>query len=171
MDAVAALAAIVADSVDLDAVVRLAHTAGPLPENQDPSPERGRPSLPRPRIAVAAGPAFTFGYAEHPELLAAAGAEVVTFDPLRDERLPGDVDGLVIGGGFPEEHAAGAAAPAWHWQRPGGAVTEGFVRGGVHASYLHTHWNGVPGAAMRITAAARQYQQGRSDNSGGGVTG
>ncbi len=267
VDAVAALAAIVAGSVDLDAVVRLARTAGPLPENQDPSPERGRPALPRPRIAVAAGPAFTFGYAEHPELLAAAGADVVTFDPLRDERLLGDVDGLVIGGGFPEEHAAGlsanaplraqvaalawsgvpviaecagllyltrsldghpmcgvldasaamtgrltlgyrdavaaassplaaagtrvhghefhrtavaavdagrpagAAAPAWHWQRPGGAVTEGFVRSGVHASYLHTHWNGVPGAAMRITAAARQYQQGRSDNSGGGVTG
>ena len=37
---------------------------------------------------------------------------MVTFDPLRDERLPGDVDGLVIGGGFPEEHAAGLSANA-----------------------------------------------------------
>ncbi len=68
--------------------------------------------LPAPRIAVAGGAAFTFGYAEHPELLAAAGAEVVTFDPLRDEKLPDDVHGLVIGGGFPEEHAADLSANA-----------------------------------------------------------
>jgi len=29
----------------------------------------------------------------------------------------------------------------------------------VHASYLHTHWNGVPGAAGRVVAAARAYQE------------
>ena len=73
-------------------------------------PERTVPSLPRRRIAIAGGPAFTFGYAEHPELLDAAGAEVVRFDPLRDEQLPDEVDGLVIGGGFPEEHAADLSA-------------------------------------------------------------
>jgi cobyrinic acid a,c-diamide synthase len=253
-DAVSALTAFVAASVDLEAVVRLARTAGPLRDIHDPSPERTVPSLPRPRIAIAGGPAFTFGYAEHPELLAAAGAEVVTFDPLRDERLPGDVDGLVIGGGFPEEHApalsanarlrarvaalarsgapviaecagllylarsldghpmcgvldataamtgtltlgyrdavAATASPltpagqsvhghefhrtavtaadpdatqgAWRWTQRGAVVTEGFVHGRVAASYLHTHWNGVPGAAARITAAAREYRNARA---------
>ncbi|MEU9171374.1 cobyrinate a,c-diamide synthase [Streptomyces sp. NPDC048420] len=58
------------------------------------------------RVAVAGGPAFTFSYAEHSELLAAAGAEVVVFDPLRDEQLPDGTRGLVIGGGFPEMYAA-----------------------------------------------------------------
>ncbi|MQY30733.1 cobyrinate a,c-diamide synthase [Nocardia aurantia] len=62
-----------------------------------------------PVIAVAGGAAFTFGYAEHRELLSAAGAEVVVFDPLRDE-LPTGTVGLVLPGGFPEEHAAELAA-------------------------------------------------------------
>jgi cobyrinic acid a,c-diamide synthase len=74
----------------------------------------GRPARPaRPgRVAVAAGPAFTFGYAEHGELLAAAGAEVVTFDPLTAGQLPDGTDALVAGGGFPEVHADGLAANA-----------------------------------------------------------
>ncbi|MBV2355119.1 cobyrinate a,c-diamide synthase [Streptomyces sp. J2-1] len=66
----------------------------------------------RPVVAVAGGEAFTFSYAEHTELLSAAGAEVVVFDPLRDERLPEGTRGLVIGGGFPEVYAAELSANA-----------------------------------------------------------
>ncbi len=62
------------------------------------------------RVAVAGGPAFTFSYAEHAELLTAAGAEVVVFDPLRDEELPDGTRGLVIGGGFPEVYASELSA-------------------------------------------------------------
>ncbi|MFI1459568.1 cobyrinate a,c-diamide synthase [Nocardia carnea] len=62
-----------------------------------------------PVIAMAGGPAFTFGYAEHRELLIAAGAEVAVFDPLHDP-LPADTAGLVLPGGFPEEHAEALAA-------------------------------------------------------------
>ncbi|MFG2962812.1 cobyrinate a,c-diamide synthase [Streptomyces sp. NPDC048288] len=61
-------------------------------------------------VAVAGGAAFTFSYAEHAELLAAAGAEVVVFDPLRDEGLPEGTRGVVIGGGFPEVYGGELSA-------------------------------------------------------------
>ncbi|HEV3381986.1 MAG TPA: cobyrinate a,c-diamide synthase [Trebonia sp.] len=267
-----ALGAAIAAGVDLAAVLRLARSAPPLPaagtqegqaEIQGQPTERTVASRPPVTIAVAGGPAFTFGYAEHPELLTAAGAEVAVFDPLRDERLPDGTAGLVIGGGFPEVHAAqlsanaalrtqvaelataGApvlaecagllylartldeqpmcgvldvdavltgkltlgyreavaladsplgpagtrahghefhrtairddvaatgsrAANAWRWQARDAVVTEGFIQGGVHASYLHTHWIGIPGASDRLVAAARAY---RGRNGGDGRSG
>ncbi|MFW6689663.1 cobyrinate a,c-diamide synthase [Streptomyces sp. MAR4 CNX-425] len=193
----------------------------------------------RPVVAMASGPAFTFSYAEHAELLTAAGADVVPFDPRRDESLPPGTRALVVGGGFPEVYAAELAAneplrrdvarlaaagapvaaecaglvylardlddapmcgvlaararmtdrltlgyrdavavadsalaaagtrvrghefhrtaldppagatPAWGMTRPARRV-EGFVRGGVHASYLHVHWAAAPAVARRL---------------------
>ncbi|WP_371679128.1 cobyrinate a,c-diamide synthase [Streptomyces sp. NBC_01276] len=268
--AVAALAEQVRAGCDLEALLALARTAPPLdcavwsprealagvaegsrpaapsgsPAGSPASPAPAGPTGPRPVVAVAGGPAFTFSYAEHAELLTAAGAEVVAFDPLRDEALPDGTSGLVIGGGFPEVYApelsaneplraavaAFAAAggpvaaecagllylagsldgkpmcgvldadarmserltlgyreavavadsslaangtrlrghefhrtviepgagttPAWGFTHPERRV-EGFVRGGVHASYLHTHWAARPSVAARFTAAAR----------------
>ena len=61
-------------------------------------------------MAIAGGAAFTFGYTEQAELLAAAGARVALFDPLRDEDLPAETAGIILGGGFPEVHAAGLSA-------------------------------------------------------------
>ncbi|MGH3166286.1 MAG: hypothetical protein ACRDN0_10390, partial [Trebonia sp.] len=60
----------------------------------------------------------------------------------------------------------GPAGRAWHWKAGGTAVTEGFVRGAVHASYLHTHWNGIPGIADRVTAAARRHLEARTSACG-----
>ncbi|CAM5394004.1 hydrogenobyrinate a,c-diamide synthase [Streptomyces avidinii] len=130
LDSVTALAEQVRQGCDLEALMALARSAPPLaceawaPEQAllphpaahpaSPAFEARGPGLSPgfgkgrgggPVVAVAGGAAFTFSYAEHAELLTAAGAEVVTFDPLRDEKLPEGTAGLVIGGGFPEVYA------------------------------------------------------------------
>lgn len=104
VDSVAALAAQVREGCDLDALLALARSAPALgAEPWDPGTAAAGGA--RPVVAVAGGAAFSFSYAEHAELLGAAGAEVVTFDPLHDEELPPGTAGLVIGGGFPEVYA------------------------------------------------------------------
>ncbi|MEV0690194.1 cobyrinate a,c-diamide synthase [Streptomyces sp. NPDC050388] len=115
--AVAAMAAQVEAGCDLEGLVALARGAGALScaawdaaEVLSSSPRGAAPADPLVRVAVAGGAAFTFSYAEHSELLAAAGAEVVVFDPLRDEELPDGARGLVIGGGFPEVYASELSA-------------------------------------------------------------
>ncbi|MGW2117482.1 cobyrinate a,c-diamide synthase, partial [Streptomyces zhihengii] len=230
VDAVRAQAEQVRLGCDLEALLALARSAPPLTDAPW-APEAAGPAGggERPVVAVAGGAAFTFSYAEHVELLRAAGAEVAAFDPLRDERLPEGTRGLVIGGGFPEVYAPELSAneplrravaalarsgapvaaecagllylaksldgkpmcgvldaearmtgrltlgyreavavadsplaasgtrlrghefhrtvlepgagpvPAWGMVRPERRV-EGYVQGGVHASYLHTHW-------------------------------
>ena len=235
---------LVAASVDLDAVLALARTAPPFDATPWSAAAEVTAVPGRPRIALAGGAAFSFSYAENAELLAAAGADVVPFDPLHDPALPDGTTALVIGGGFPEMYvgelganeplrrsiAAHAAAgrpvaaecagllylgreldgtpmcgvlpgaarmterltlgyreavaltgsplapvgarvrghefhrtvcepgageqPAWGWRGPAGPRTEGFVHGGVHASYLHLHWAGAPHLAERFVRAA-----------------
>lgn len=96
-----------AQSVDLEAVLRIAHCAPDLPgEPWDPAGEVRALSARRPVVAMAGGRAFTFHYTETEELLRAAGCDVVSFDPLTDPSLPAGTSGLYLGGGFPEVHAA-----------------------------------------------------------------
>ncbi|MDP9388354.1 MAG: cobyrinic acid a,c-diamide synthase, partial [Actinomycetota bacterium] len=64
----------------------------------------------RVRVAVAAGAAFGFVYPDNLERLEEAGAEVVPFDPMSEDRLPAACAGLYAGGGFPEVFAPALAA-------------------------------------------------------------
>jgi cobyrinic acid a,c-diamide synthase len=110
-DIVAALGQLMAAHVDLDAVLTIARSAAPLAGDPWRPTEQVR-CCGDAVVAVAAGPAFTFGYAETTELLTAAGATVAYFDPVRDAALPEGTAGIVIGGGFPEVHADALSANA-----------------------------------------------------------
>jgi cobyrinic acid a,c-diamide synthase len=100
------LAAVIEAHVDLKAVTALARSARRCPAGPVLLPRPGPPI----RVGVASGKAFTFTYQDTLDVLLAAGAEVVPFDPLGDDDLPGGLDGLIIGGGFPEVYGGELAA-------------------------------------------------------------
>jgi cobyrinic acid a,c-diamide synthase len=61
--------------------------------------------LKRARIGIARDAAFCFYYHDNLELLRSLGAELIEFSPIADRTLPADLDGLYLGGGYPELHA------------------------------------------------------------------
>jgi cobyrinic acid a,c-diamide synthase len=102
--ALAAVGKRISSSCDLDGIIRLAASAGPLhAEPWDPHVPETEPSTVR--VAVASGPAFSFVYEENLELLRGAEAEISFFDPTSDEALPEGTQALYLGGGFPETYA------------------------------------------------------------------
>ncbi|VBA37357.1 Hydrogenobyrinate a,c-diamide synthase [Mycobacterium attenuatum] len=106
--AVEAMTALVARHVDLTAVAAAAASRVGTPP-WDPVAAVGGPRGRRPTVAMAAGKAFSFAYAEHAELLRAAGADVVDFDPL-SQSLPEGTNAVLLPGGFPEQFAAELSA-------------------------------------------------------------
>jgi cobyrinic acid a,c-diamide synthase len=99
------LADLVERSVDLDMLLELAAPVEVLTEGA----ATGMPLAPRARIGVAHDAAFCFYYRDNLALLRAAGAELVYWSPLTDSTLP-VVDGLYLGGGYPELHASALGA-------------------------------------------------------------
>ena len=95
------LGAAARESIDLDALLEIAKSAPPLTFAPPDIPEAGE----HVRIGVARDRAFCFYYEDSLDLLRRLGAELVPFSPLSDERLPEEVHGLYLGGGYPELYA------------------------------------------------------------------
>lgn len=101
--AVAALGDAAEAHIDLDLILRIARQAPPLvvtgplvfPLMSIPADVR---------IGVAQDAAFHFYYPDALELLESRGAKVIPFSPIADPSIP-DVNGLYLGGGFPEVYA------------------------------------------------------------------
>ena len=104
--AVEAMIALVGRHVDL---AGLAAVAASRVTDEPWDPAVAAPADRDVTVALAAGKAFSFCYAEHGELLGAAGADVVEFDPLT-EPLPPQTAALVLPGGFPEQFSTALSA-------------------------------------------------------------
>jgi cobyrinic acid a,c-diamide synthase len=97
---------IVRDWCDVDSIISLARGAPPF----SPSPSgKTLPTATRCKIGLAFDEAFHFYYEDNLRRLENAGAELIRFSPVHDEHLP-PVDGIYIGGGYPEVHAQPLAA-------------------------------------------------------------
>ena len=87
--------------VDLDGLLALAHSAPALSWQAPSLPAPGSPV----RIALARDKAFCFYYEDNLRLLEQLGAQLVPFSPLEDGALPENIQGLYLGGGYPELYA------------------------------------------------------------------
>jgi len=88
--------------IDLDAVIRIGHEAETTASPPPPFPSFPEPDI---RIGIPRDSAFAFYYQDDLDQLAHEGARVVFFNTLSDDSLP-KVDGLFLGGGFPETQMA-----------------------------------------------------------------
>ncbi len=91
------LAAEAEKSLDIDGIITFASSAPAICAESIDLPE-----LEKVRIAVAEDKAFCFYYADSLDFLRSLGAELVSFSPMNDEKFPDGVDGLYLGGGYPE---------------------------------------------------------------------
>ncbi len=107
----AACGARAAETIGLDAVLRIARFSPPLPRAEASVPSVApAPAARRVRLALAHDAAFHFYYDDNLRRLEALGAELVRFSPIADAALPSGTDGVLLGGGYPEAHAAALAA-------------------------------------------------------------
>jgi cobyrinic acid a,c-diamide synthase len=97
------LVRVMEETVDFDQLLKIAKSAPPL---EAPDLVTEKITQRKPRIAVASDHAFCFYYQDNLDLLADLGAELVSFSPLSDERLPQGCHGMYLGGGYPELYAA-----------------------------------------------------------------
>ncbi len=107
-EAVRQLADMIESSVDMDRLLTCFSDTptAPQPVSLPPSPAE------RVRIGVAMDAAFCFYYPDNLDALTQAGAQLVPFSPIADSRLPDQLSGIYLGGGYPELHAERLAANA-----------------------------------------------------------
>lgn len=89
----------ISENIDLDALLEVMRNAGRFSDDREPTWHEGNHK--QVKIGVAMDEVFTFYYRENLESLEANNAQIIPFSPLHDEEIP-DVDGIYIGGGYPE---------------------------------------------------------------------
>ncbi|MCT4617778.1 MAG: cobyrinate a,c-diamide synthase [Marinisporobacter sp.] len=95
------IAKMVEETIDLDEILAIARTSDEI----EYKPEKIKSVGENINIGVPLDNAFNFYYEDNLDLLKDLGANLIYFSPLKDEKLPQDLHGLYIGGGFPEVFA------------------------------------------------------------------
>jgi len=121
------LADAVEAGVSLNQVFKIARGAAQMALGETPEVRATATSQAKVRLGIARDEAFHFYYPDNLDALERAGCELVPFSPLLDAALPPDLNGLYIGGGYPEEAAAALAANSGMQQ----SIRQFAAKGGV----------------------------------------
>lgn len=99
---------LLAETVDIEKILEIAYEAPDLYEDTDQAPKEELCQRPAEtvHIAVAKDAAFCFYYQENIRLLERFGAKITYFSPLSDAEIPQGIQGLILGGGYPELYAS-----------------------------------------------------------------
>lgn len=98
------LGEMVLETIDIDGLLKAARSTDAFPD-YNKSIFRDRNSASHVNLAIAKDNAFCFYYQDDIELFEALGAKIKYFSPLHDKCIPDEVDGIFLGGGFPELNA------------------------------------------------------------------
>lgn len=99
------LAQVAEKSIDIDGLLKLGQSAIPIEYSDIWQDVKVDNEIQAVKIAVAKDSAFCFLYQDNLDLLERAGAELVYFSPISDREIPNGISGLILSGGYPEEHA------------------------------------------------------------------
>lgn len=100
-DKIMKLAVLLEQTLDIEGLLALSKSAPPIPYVKPRIPSIKE----KVRIAVAKDEAFCFYYEDNLTLLEEMGAELIFFSPMKDKALPDRIQGLILGGGYPELYA------------------------------------------------------------------
>lgn len=94
-------------TIDIDGLIELAGDSGPLPDFHESPGQKTCKTTSEQKVSVgiASDEAFCFYYQENLMLLEEMGAKLIPFSPLHDKKLPEGIQGLLLGGGYPELYA------------------------------------------------------------------
>jgi len=163
------IANIVAESVDLDALMAIAESAPILDidevirfDSLNIKHELSDKQEEKLRIGICEDQAFGFYYEGDKQALRDAGAELISINTLEDEKLPDNLDGLFIGGGFPEtqmQALANNTAMRYHLKKAIEAGLPTYAEcGGLMYLSQSLHWNGQSAPMVGIIPAdAKMY--------------
>ena len=152
-DKIAQIASIVSDSIDIDRILEISQSAQTIEaensESSEPKPlqtDLAVSANTRIRLGICEDSAFGFYYASDKLALENAGAELISFSAISDEKLPDNLDALFIGGGFPETHMKELAENKSMRKSINEAIESGLPTyaecGGLMYLSQSLHWNG-----------------------------
>lgn len=121
-------------TLDIDGIIKVSEGAKSIKYKELPISYIGKA-----KIAVSYDKAFCHAYTDNMDLLKKMGADIVYFSPLKDEKLPDDIDGIFITGGYPEMYCLELARNVAMKKSIKDAIDAGIPTIAVSGGFMYLH--------------------------------